>query len=162
MLNYCIMCFGLHVCAITCKTLCRWLLLSCMVFVKHIGCSSGFCVACLWFSTVYSLQISTLKLIKAYSTHICFKKLSGSSFLSQVFHSIFQMITVIKGFMANGLSVVHYEIIQHGHLATREEKLGTFVQRTVSYKISIIILFAWQPSCSANVYKKKVNSKEFP
>lgn len=31
MLNYCIMCFRLHVCAITlCKTLCRWSLLSCM------------------------------------------------------------------------------------------------------------------------------------
>lgn len=32
------------------------------------------------------------------------------------------MIIVIKGFVANGLSVVHYEKIRYGHFATKEEK----------------------------------------
>ena len=71
MLNYCIMCFGLHVCAIIlCKTLCRCLLLSCMFSGKDIGCSSGFCVSdnvlhVYKFSAVYSLQIHTWSLIEA-------------------------------------------------------------------------------------------------
>lgn len=127
MLNYCIMCFGLHVCAITCKTLCRWLLLSCMFFFfdEDIGCSSGFCVLTMCCMSIILGCVfpsdSHFELIKAVLHTSVFKAVRFFFVLSQVFHYFFQMIIVIKGFMANGRSVVHYKIIQYGHFAAKEE-----------------------------------------
>lgn len=60
MLNYCITCFGLHVCAITCKTLCRWLMLSCM-----------FCFF-FWVKTLAVLQfLSSENVLHVYSFQLC-------------------------------------------------------------------------------------------
>lgn len=80
------------------------------VFVFLTMCCMSIILSCVFPSDSHSELIEAL-------LHTSVFKAVKFFFLSQVFHYIFEMIIVIKGFMANGFSVLHLKIIQRGHSA---------------------------------------------